>query len=286
MPGSRELLAALQSALAANRPCATVTIVAARGSIPNQVGAKMLVGLDAEGDPVLLAGTVGGGDTEHLAMREAASAIACGHPRMVHHTLTEHEARGIGMLCGGQADLFVEVFVPRPRLVLVGGGHVNIAVHRLAKELDYAVTVIDDRPEWANDANFPGATIVNAMPDAALSALGLAEQDFIVIATRDQDTVSLVAACALSCRYVGLVASRRKTARILQNVRARGGDVDSLLPRLRSPIGLDLGPSKSPAEVALSIVAELQLVRHGGSGAPLDFSRRFTRLPVAPDPVS
>lgn len=263
---SLDVLEKLQACLRADVPVALVTIVGSTGSIPNEVGAKMLVGSGG----VRLSGTVGGGDVEHLALREAGEAIAQGKSRKVKWHLTEKHAHGIGMMCGGSAELFVDVFKPQAQLVLVGAGHVNLAVAKLARHLDYAVTVVDDRPEWANLEQFPRATCLVASPVEGFQQIPWTDQHYMVIATRDQDTQALRAAIDLPCRYVGLVASKRKTVQILRNLQSEGRDLSGLLPRMRSPVGLDLG-GKSPEAVALSIMAEIQMNRHGKTGQPLSF---------------
>jgi xanthine dehydrogenase accessory factor len=263
---SLAVLEKLQACLLADVPVALVTIVGSTGSIPNEVGGKMLVGAGG----VLLAGTVGGGEIEHQALREAAEALSESKHRKFKCHLTEKHAHGIGMMCGGSAEVFVEVYRPQAHLVLVGAGHVNLELARLARGLDYAVTVIDDRPEWASEANYPEAARIIAQPAEGFAQIRWVENAFLVIATRDQDTPALRAAVDLPCRYVGLVASKRKTVQILKNLQHEGLDLSGLLPRLRSPVGLDLG-GKSPAAVALSILAEIQMVRHGKTGQPLSF---------------
>lgn len=272
---SLDMLEKLASYLRADVPVAMATIVGSTGSIPNEVGAKMLVGSGG----VLLAGTIGGGDIEHLAIQEAAEALREGKHRKFRWHLTEKHAHGIGMMCGGSAEVFVEVFQPKVQLVLVGGGHVNVEVARLARALDYQVTVLDDRPEWASEANYPEARRIIAQPAEGFLQIAWSENSFMVIATRDQDTQALRAALGLPCRYVGLVASKRKTVQILKNLKAEGLELAGLLPRLRSPVGLDLG-GKSPAAIALSIMAEIQLVRHGKSGQPLSFAESAPVLRV------
>ncbi len=265
---SLDILEKLASYLRADVPVAVATIVGSSGSIPNEVGAKMIVGAGG----VLLAGTIGGGDIEHLAIHEAAEALRDGKHRKFKWHLTEKHAHGIGMMCGGSAEVFVEVFQPKLQLVLVGGGHVNIEVAKLARNLDYHVTVLDDRPEWASEANYPEARRIIAQPAEGFQQLEWTENSFMIVATRDQDTQALRAAIDLPCRYVGLVASKRKTVQILKNLKAEGRDLTGLLPRLRSPVGLDLG-GKSPAAIALSIMAEIQMVRHGKTGQALNFAQ-------------
>ncbi|MBU6429616.1 MAG: XdhC family protein [Cyanobacteria bacterium REEB65] len=272
-----ELIDELRTCMAAGVPCATVTVVQITGSIPNEVGAKMLVSSGGE----LLAGTIGGGAFEHLALGEAALAIAEGKSRLFRMSLTEQQAGGIGMLCGGTAHVFIEVFAPGALLVMVGGGHVNICLWSLARPLGYRGIVIDDRSEWANEQHFPGCRIVPCVdPAEAFGQISWVENSYVVIGTRDQDTASLRAAVEqrLPCRLIGMIASKRKTLQILKNLERAGTDLAELLPRFHAPLGLDLGKSKSPEAVALSIMAEIQAARNAGSGRPLDVANRRPEL--------
>ncbi len=272
-----EVIEALRSQLVSGRACATATIVSTTGSIPNEAGAKMLVGPGGK----LLAGTIGGGIFEHAALAEAGAAIADGRSRMFAWSLTEKQAGGIGMLCGGTAQVFIEVFAPAPLLVMLGGGHVAIRLWRLARPLGFRGIVVDERLEWANGENFPGCEILAlADPEAALERIDWIENSYLVIGTPDHDTRSLRAAARqdVPCRLIGMIASKRKTLTILKSIEDEGVDLGHILPRFHAPVGLDLGPSKSPEAVALSIMAELQARRLEGTGRPLDVANHRHEL--------
>jgi xanthine dehydrogenase accessory factor len=258
-----DLYRTLLELAASQTPCATATIVRAKGSVPNGIGAKMLVRTGGE----LVTGTVGGGTIEHTVIREARAAIAEGASRLVTAKLTQKEAGGIGMMCGGQVEVFIEVHLPLPRLVLCGAGHINKELARLARELDYRLTIIDDRPEWANPTHYPGLDVRVALPEEELPRLELGPRDFVIIGTRTRDLDALEAAVRTPARYVGLVASERKSVLITKELGQRL-DLGPVLPRLHAPVGLDLG-GRSPQAVALSILAEVQSVRHGKTGAPM-----------------
>ena len=259
------LLRQLLDALDAGEPCATATIAATSGSVPNSVGAKMLVGQGG----TLLGGTVGGGRIEAEMLQRAGQAIAEGTSRLVEVSLTSGEAGGLGMVCGGAAKVFVEVHRPAPLLLLLGAGHVNRCVARMAQGLGYAVTAVDQRPEWASDANYPEARVVQARPEDALPTLGVGPQTFVVIATPGHagDRAALVAAAATPARYIGMVASKRKVVETMRGLDAEV-DIEALVPRLFTPMGLALG-GKSPEAVALSVLAEIQRERLGGDGRSL-----------------
>ncbi len=242
-------------------PCATAKIVRATGSIPNAVGATMLVGLGGE----LIAGTIGGGGIEAKVLHAAGEALASGRrTELISAKLTEEEAGGIGMMCGGSCDVFIEVHQRAPTLLLLGGGHINLCLNRMAAGLGYRIIVVDDRVEWANAANYPGAQIVNALPEDALPELGVDAQTYVIVATRDRDTPAIIAANQTNAAYIGVVASKRKAIQIVKNIAERV-DLDALLPRLSAPVGLALG-GRSPEAVALSILSEVQAHRYGVDG--------------------
>jgi xanthine dehydrogenase accessory factor len=166
-------------------------------------------------------------------------------------------------------EMLIEPIVSRPRLVIAGAGHVALALADLASHLDYDLTVIDDRAEFANVARFPGAEVLVGDIAATLAGLSPGWNTFIVVATRGHrmDAHCLRAAVGTRARYVGLLGSHRKTILIDKMLRAEGTS-EMALESVHAPIGLDLG-GRTPAEIALSILAELSLERYGGSGRPL-----------------
>ena len=172
--------------------------------------------------------------------------------------------RGSTRLPDGRSVL-VEPLEPAATVVICGGGHVGQALAPVALNAGFRVVVIDDREEFANPQRFPGATVVLAPFDGALARVGVAEQSDVVIVTRGHvhDMEMLGQALRTPARYVGLMASRGKRARIWSALKEDGfGEGD--LTRVHSPIGLDIG-AETPAELAVSIVAELIQVRAGGA---------------------
>ena len=261
------VIAKLDACLTEGTPCGLATVTGITGSIPTEVGAKILV--NAQGQ--ILAGTVGGGALEAVVIHRLVRAIADRAPQVVTHHLTDDEASTLGMTCGGSITLFLEPYVGHPRLVLVGAGHVNQAVAKLAKDLDFDVVVLDDRPQWATKDYFPDAQRIEVVKTlkAPFEALDRTAEAFLVIATRCHATDRLVLREALKrpWRYVGMIGSRLKVAKIVEDFRDEG-IFEPLEGKLYGPVGLDLG-GKSPAAVALSILAEVQMARHGRTGRPL-----------------
>lgn len=255
----------LSECLQAGTPCATATVISISGSIPTEIGAKMLIAADG----TRMAGTVGGGLLESVVIKASADAILEGKSRLFSYSLTEEEAGGLGMVCGGTLQVFIEVFAPKTQLVLVGGGHVNLALAEMAGLLGYDCVVVDERPEWANCENYPKARVLNLSPSEAFAQLPLRDSHCVVIATRGHrwDSDALVAALDYPARYLGMIGSKKKVIEVLRGISANR-DLSRDLPRIFAPIGLDLG-GKSPMAVALSILSEIHMVLNGKSGASM-----------------
>ncbi|MBM3940427.1 MAG: XshC-Cox1 family protein [SAR202 cluster bacterium] len=167
-------------------------------------------------------------------------------------------------------DVFIAAFTSPPSLLLVGGGHVNLAVSRFAHLLGFRVLVTDDRREFASKDRFPMAELVAVHPyDAWASSFPITPNTAIVVSTRGhrEDDLALEAALRTPASYVGLIGSKRKTLLIHEALLRRGIPLQRLKD-VRAPIGLDLG-GRSPEEIALSILAEIVAFRHGRHGAPL-----------------
>ena len=255
---SEQVFAAANEALARGEDVALVTIVRTRGSTPQRVGAKMLVFADGR-----TVGTIGGGCYEHDALGKAREALATRRPRVALYELSDDLAQETGLVCGGQMEVFIDPLQPSPRLVIVGAGHVAFHLARVAGGIGFRIQVIDDREKYANAERFPGAeVVVDAIPEW-LHRAEIPPSAFAVIVTRGHrhDLDALRALAARDLRYLGLIGSRAKVARLFEALAAEGVPAESLA-RVHAPIGLDIG-AVTPAEIAVSIAAELVAVRYG-----------------------
>ncbi|MDA1305684.1 MAG: XdhC family protein [Acidobacteria bacterium] len=244
-----DVLPALVSAADGGAPVAVVTHLHRTSSGLARVG-RLVVHADGTHHGVLAS------DRWSVAARTAALA------QLPHGT-----ARTVKL--EDDHDLLVEAIASRPRLVVAGGGHVALAIARQAAALDFAVTIIEDRPEFAGEERFPGATILQGDVPTTLGALPCTWNTFIVIATRGHklDADCVLQAVTTEARYIGLLGSRRKTVLIEQMLRDEGVPEDRI-GVIRAPVGLDLG-GRTPAEIALSVMAEITRIRYQGTGAPL-----------------
>ena len=170
----------------------------------------------------------------------------------------------------GGDEVFVAGYTSPVLLVLVGGGHVNLQVAKIAEILGFRVMVTDDRPEFANEERFGMAEAVSVAPyDKGLDAFPINRNTAIVVGTRGHnfDDSALEAAVRTDAAYVGLLGSKRKTILIYEALLKRGISADRL-KAVHSPVGLDLG-GRTPEEIALSIMSEIVAFWYGHEGGTM-----------------
>jgi xanthine dehydrogenase accessory factor len=159
---------------------------------------------------------------------------------------------------------FLRPFNPPVRVVVCGAVHIAQALVPMIRLAGWEVVVVDPRRAFATEARFEGVPLETAWPDEALPRLGLDRRTAVVTLTHDPklDDPALAAALRSEAFYVGCLGSRKSQAARRERLRAQGLD-EAALARLHGPVGLDLG-ARSPAEIAVSIVAELVAVLRGG----------------------
>jgi len=258
---NQEVFAAVTDALERGEAAALVTIVSTTGSTPQRVGAKMLVFGDGR-----IVGTIGGGCYENDAFWKAREAIGQRRPQLVHYELDDDFAQETGLVCGGQMDVYIEPIEPSPELYIIGAGHVGFHLARVAHEVGFRVHVVDDREKFANGERFPNAAeiVVEDVP-AWIARTTLPAHAYAVIVTRGHtnDLEALRALAPRDLRYLGLIGSRAKVARIYEQL-VEDKMTPEQLKHVHAPIGLDIG-AVTPQEIAVSILAELIAVKHGKS---------------------
>jgi len=163
---------------------------------------------------------------------------------------------------------FLEPLFPLPQLVIVGAGHIGQALAPLGKRLDFEVTVIDDRPDFANAVRFPEADVLIVdQIERAVRNFPVSSDTYIVIVTRGHryDAEALRACIGSPARYIGMIGSSRKVSIMRREFLEKGWASAAEFDRVRAPIGLKIG-SKTVEEIAVSIAAELVLVRSEAGG--------------------
>ncbi len=254
----------IQTSFKRGERIAIATVVKTAGAAPCSVGSKMLVRADGA-----TSGSFAGPKTDGKVTQEALQAIRDGHSYLTHIHLDADQGEAVGS-CGATLEVFFEVLRPEPRLIIAGAGYVAQALARLASALDFRIVVVDDRRDLADPIVFDDKvqltfgdipqTIHELEPD---------ESSWIVIVTRGHhlDKDALQAALETNATYVGMIGSPSKVKRIFKDLLKEGVSRERL-EQVHAPIGLDLG-AETPDEIALSIAAEMVMIRKKASGASL-----------------
>ncbi len=250
-----------------NEAAALCTVVSSRGSTPRHSTSKMLVYEDGH-----ILGTVGGGELENRVFEEAIQSLVDGQPRLLEYNLSD-PARGDVGVCGGTVEVFVEPILPAPTLVVVGGGHVGKAVAHLAKWLGFRVAVSDDRPEFCTPEENPDADVFYPVPMEKLTEqFKVTNQTYFVLTTRGVavDAPGLPSLLDSPAAYIGVIGSKRRWKMTVDKLKEMGVSEEKIA-RVHSPIGLEL-QAETPQEIAVSILAEILMLRGGGSGKPMKYA--------------
>jgi xanthine dehydrogenase accessory factor len=276
---------------ARGEPFALATVVACQRPTAAYPGAKALIRPDGT-----LSGWVGGSCAQPTVIREALKAIQDGNPRLLRISPTpQAEAKpqegvyDFVMTCASQGalEIYVEPFVPRPVLLIIGETPVAQALARFGAQLDFTVWVSD--PDTTRERFPEAAALYGRLQDACAQVRA---RTYVVVATQGAyDEEALKAVLATAAGYIGLVASARRAAAILQTLRDQGVPPEDL-QRLTCPAGVQLG-AVTPPEIAFSIMAEiLQLRRrqanqtgNGGQAGQQPAATEHTTGAEATDPV-
>ena len=248
------------------------TVVRATGSVPGKVGASMLV--RGDGSTV---GTVGGAALEEQVKARAHETFRSRGGDLHHFDLQAWKPGGLPSLCGGSVDIAIEYVPARPNVLLWGGGHVAHALATILPTLEYDYSVADDRPEWVGAERFPTADRREVVaPDALWSVFDATSFTHLYLLGYDamKDLEVLRSALEKFPNEIGLIASAAKREHMYSTLRAQGVRREALA-RVRSPVGLEIG-AESPAEIAVSIVAEIVRGMHPDAEAPAELPTRPT----------
>mgnify|MGYP001057474972 CR=1 FL=1 len=240
---------------------ALCTIVRTRGSTPRRVASKMLVFQTGE-----IQGSVGGGEIERRVISAALAALRDGRPVYLEYDMVD-PSQGDPGICGGQVEVYVEPIMPKPVVVVIGGGHVGKAVVHLAHWLGFRVVVSDDRPEFCNPQAVPEADAYYPVMMQELSRhLEITPWTYLILTTRgvDVDVPGLPALLDSNAAYIGVIGSRKRWLTTRKQL-LELGVTEEKLSRIHSPIGLELN-AETPEEIAVSIMAEIIMQRNGGDG--------------------
>lgn len=276
-----EIADRLLAAHDAGRRVAVATAIAIEGSAPRTVGTSMAF----DGRAVI--GSIAGGCVEGAVVEIAQRVLDAGEPETVDFGVSDETAMSVGLTCGGELRVHVQLLTPElvaslragteievcaefseappvvRRMIIVGAMEYSAALAAASAVLGYRVTVVDPRPLFATVERFPTAEVVVEWPPPYLEGTAIDGNTVICVLSHDWrfDADALAVALASSAGYVGAMGSRTTHARRVASLAERGIAAD----RLHSPLGLDIGAS-TPEETAVSILAEVLSVRVGADG--------------------
>lgn len=244
------------------RAAALCTIIESHGSTPRHVGSKMVVYPDGK-----FTGSVGGGEIENRVIQEAVTSLKDGKTRRLTYSMVDPK-RGDPGICGGTMEIYIEPILPAPSLIIIGGGHVGKAVAHLAKWLEYRVVVCDDRSEFTTPEMNPDADVLLNIPMGALpDHIEVNAFTSIVLTTRGANVdIAGLPDLLRKCEpgYIGIIGSRKRWLTTRQGLLDTGVP-EEVINRIHSPIGLEL-QAETPEEIAVSILAEILMMRRDASG--------------------
>lgn len=244
-------------------PCVLATVIGTTGSAPRGPGAKLALSAAGEAE-----GSVGGGVIEHLCRAAVADVLATGTPMTLRFCLVGGEWAALvpedGCFPDATVTVFVEPLLPAAEVVLFGAGHVAVALSRLLETWGIPYRVYDDRPGFPTSERFPRATqTVLGSFENLDPAFRLRSSSYCVILTHahahDERVLEQLVAQP-DIPYIGMIGSLSKVRGAFQRLKEKGLTIDG---RVFAPVGLALG-GREPMDIALSILAEIRLVQHGG----------------------
>lgn len=256
---------ALADAQEAGEPVALVTVISTQGSMPRHAGSKMLVRADGS-----TLGTIGGGAMEARVIGQAQAAMLDGQPVTRSYTLNSLETGDAG-ICGGSAEMFIEPINIAPTLLVIGGGHVGKALCELALWAGFRVILSDDRAEYCSPSYVPGLADYLVCPPSELpQRLAIGKNTYVAAVTRGLpvDLKLIPGLLQTEAPYIGLIGSRRRWTLTAKALESEAGVDPKAIARIRAPIGLEL-KAETPKEIAVSILAEIIMLRRGGTGHPM-----------------
>jgi xanthine dehydrogenase accessory factor len=255
-----DLTGAISAALDAHRAAALTTIVSVKGRPAVQPGAKMVVTSDGE-----RTGSLGDPGLDERVLEDLRRVM---ETRKVQVKSYELEP-------GQNVDVFFELFMPPPQLVVVGAGHIAVPLAAMGKMLDYEVVVIDDRVTFANKTRFPTADrIIVGDYEESINSLDLTTSTFVVLVTRGHrhDVLSLRKVIQKPLAYIGMIGSRRRVFAVLKLLKDEGVSLEDLA-KVRAPIGIDIG-AQTPAEISICVMAEIINMWNGGKATGMSDEAR------------
>lgn len=259
---NKAVIDALHLAQTNGETVALATIVSTQGSIPRHAGSKLLIRADGS-----IVGTVGGGTMESRVIQAALDSLRDGKTRLETYRLNDIAAGDAG-ICGGSAQIFIEPVNTAPVLLVIGAGHCGAELAQLGKWLGYHVILSDDREEFCNADKLPGLDqYLVCKPGEVTDQISITENTYVAAVTRGLPVdINLVPALLKTpAAYIGIIGSKRRWALTVKALKEQHHLTEDDLIRIHAPIGLEI-QAETPKEIAVSILAEIIMIRRGGTG--------------------
>jgi xanthine dehydrogenase accessory factor len=250
------------AALERGQAVALLTVVREGDLAPRRPNTRMLVWPDGRHE-----GALGQPSLEASAIADAQAALAERQTRYASYDLGEGNGQP------HTAVVHIDVLLPDPTLLIVGAGHVAQPLAVIGSMMGLRVCVVDDRPEWANRERFPTAAEIAVIGYEPVHEIldpipfPMNPATYVIVTTWGYDLPAMEQALRQDPAYIGLVASPTKARVLFQRMR-QSGFADEAIRQIRAPIGLDIG-AENPAEIAVSILAEVLATARGKSSRPL-----------------
>ncbi|MDH4119092.1 MAG: XdhC/CoxI family protein [Acidimicrobiia bacterium] len=244
------IIGELADLVVAGRSVVLATVVDTERSVPRRSGAKMLVFPDGS-----TSGSIGGGEMEARVVSEARACFDDRRNRILDYTLLD-PAGGDPGVCGGQVQLYLEVYMPAPTLYVIGCGHIGRAVVQLGDWLGFRIVAYDDRVELLEGLEGADVSLSGSIADA-VAAEPITSETHVIVVTRNTkvDLEILPVILGSPARTIGVMGSRRRW-QVTREQLAASGVLPESLDRVLNPIGLELN-AETPEEIAVSILAQV-----------------------------
>jgi len=224
-----------------------------KGSTPRKIGSKMLVYANGT-----IAGTIGGGALEKQVIEDALNVLKSGEPKSFEHCL----AVDLNMSCGGSVDVYIEPIIKKKKLYIFGGGHIGKVLAKFSKDLDFDVTVIDERENIFEGWKTENLNLINRHYSEVFNEIIFDENTFITVLsyTHENDKAITEFCAKQKFAYLGTIASKRKAKLFTDYFLENKVLIQEQIDKIDMPMGIKIN-SETPEEIAISILAKLIDVR-------------------------
>ncbi|KMT22078.1 XdhC family protein [Clostridium cylindrosporum] len=258
----KSVLAKIAEEVDANKKIAMAIVTKLAKFSPGAPGATM--GVYEDGGII---GTVGGGSLEAKVIEKALVCLKEGVSKSFEFEASSSEIDGdLHNTSQGKTEVFIRVFNEKPKLLLVGGGHVSHELYKFGKYMGFSVGIFEDREAFCNKERFPDADeLILGDVVESLRNYKVDNNCYVIMVSRGHiyDENALKEVISSDAKYIGMIGSKLKVENIFNNLR-KDGVSDDLLNKVYSPIGIAIG-GKEIKEIVLGIMAEVVLVKNGGT---------------------